>query len=489
VNRTGLRTWHLLALLIAGHAPLMLLWSIVPQAFGQANMVAAPLIFALAGLILLAYVLGYSGLGRRIRHPGGLYVQVSQGLGRPAGLGAAALIFVSYIGVSGGLFGLVLVDFRSLVASAFGVQVPNLPALVLGVAAVIAGSLMPLRMVARVLAVIVVEQAVSVLWFDYTAFSHPAGGGTRSLAALDPGWLLSGSFAVALVFAVSSFAGSELGTVYSTETADQGRSLPRATFVSYGVTTILLVISALAVSVNVGPEQTPAAAAQSPDLVAGVAVRLAPSGSGTMVVNLLLLNLLIGAVATGVTLNNAAARLLGGLSQDGLLPRTFAMRPGRPARAAVLVQPIVGGTAALAGLSTATGVLPNWVITAGTLGVIGSLALASAATALWFLRGEADEGGFFGWEGQVAAGVTSVVTTGGLFLYGVFRLRKVVPGAPEYAGWLVGAVLIGAFLAGLAVGLWLRLNRPAGYARIGGGKGNLADVPVAPQRHRHARQY
>src|SRR5690348_9591720 len=92
-------TPQLVAVLLSVHPPLSLLWVLVPAAFSFGQVVATPLVFALSGLILLGFVLGYGGLGRRIRHPGGLYVQVACGLGRSVGLGTAGLLFLSYLGL------------------------------------------------------------------------------------------------------------------------------------------------------------------------------------------------------------------------------------------------------------------------------------------------------------------------------------------------------------------------------------------------------
>jgi amino acid transporter len=238
----GLRTRHLVGLLIATHTPVTLLWVVVPIAFSS-GVVATPLIFALAGLILLGFVLGYSGLGRRIRHPGGLYVQVAKGLGRPAGLGAAGLLFVGYIGLVVGLYGLSARTLKELVAAIFHVNMPSSLALVVFVVAVLGISRLKLLTLSRVMILVVGVQILSVLWFAYAVLDKPASGQV-SYAAVDPGWLLSGSFGVVMVFACTAFIGSEGASGYSDELEDPQRSVPRATYVSYTVTTAVLVIGA-----------------------------------------------------------------------------------------------------------------------------------------------------------------------------------------------------------------------------------------------------
>ncbi|MFG1924537.1 APC family permease [Cryptosporangium sp. NPDC048952] len=464
----------------------MLLWSVMPAAWSYGRVVATPLIFLLAGVILLGYVVGYRGLGRQIRHPGGLYVQVTFGLGRVVGLGTAALVFVAYLGIAAGFYGFLARVLQALVASVFGVDLAPTVALLIGLAVILAAIRLSLRAIAWIAIVVAIEQTVGVLWFDLVALRNPAGGGSVSFQSLDPAWLLSGSFAVALVFAVTAFVGSEVGTSYSTELADPARSVPKATSLSYGLTTLVLVFSAWAVSVAAGAENAAASPADGVTLVPALVVQFAGVGTQSLVLDLVLTNLVIGLFVTAIVINNAASRQLAGLARDGVLPPVFRVeRPGeQPPVPARLVQPVVGGLVALAASFSETGVLAQWLIVAAGLSIVGSLTLASAATALWFMRGEADEGGFFGWEGQVVAGVSAVFLTGGLFLYGVLRLRTVVPGAPAYAAWLVPALIAVVFCAGALYALTLRSSRPTVYAAIG--KGIATAVPPPPVQPRPA---
>ncbi|MFI5957359.1 APC family permease [Cryptosporangium sp. NPDC051539] len=461
-----LRARHLAVLLIAAHAPLTLLWAVVPTTFASSGVVATPLVFAIAGIILVGFVVGYSGLGRRIRHPGGLYVVVVQGLGRPAGLGAAILQFLGYIGLLAGFYGQSALTLKVLMVDVVGVDPPTGFLVSFWVGAVLALSQLSLRTTARLGASVLALQALVLLWFLVAAVSRPLDG-TLSVSALDTGGLLSGSFGVALVLAVVAFVGSEGATAYTTELADPYRAVPRATYFSYLVITLVLVVGAWATAVVVGAET--AAATPTGASLPEVLARLVGPESANAAIDLGRLNLCIGLLMTAVVLNNAAARQIAGLGRDGLLPvglapETAAQRPPAPA---TLIQPALSGVIAVAATFTAGTVLPLWLGIASGLAIVGVLTLASASSALWFLRGEADESGFFGWEGQVIAGLFSIVTTGGVFLFGVFGVRQVAPGAPEGASWLV-ALLVGVvFLTGVVVALGLRVSRPTIYASIG----------------------
>ena len=482
-HSAGLRTHHLVVLLIAAHTPVTLLWTVVPIAFGLSGVVATPLIFALAGLILLGFVLGYSGLGRRIRHPGGLYVLVTRGLGRPIGLGAATVQLLGYLGVVSGLYGLTGRMLKQLVLDVFGVDLPMSLTVVFWAVAVLCLSQIPLRYAVRLLTVVVGVQLFTVLWFAFAAVGKPINGDV-SFAALDPGWLLSGSFGIALVFAVTAFIGSEGGAAYSDELADPQRSIPLATYLSYAVTTVVLVVSAWAVTVVVGAEQ---AATPTGSFLPSVLAHMVNRDSMGAVVDFAMLNLCIGLLATSMTMNNATSRQIAGLARDGVLPASLApKRAGAPPPAqATIVQPVVSGLIALAATFSVSASIPLWLAVTAGLGITGVLMLASASTAVWFLRGEADEGGFFGWEGQVIAGLLSVGSTGGVFFYGVMRIREVAPGAPPAAGWMVGSLIAVVFSAGMIWAFVLRANRPSAYAAIGGMAVNRnrpvpAPMPPAP---------
>lgn len=481
-----LRTYHLVGLLIAAHTPLAALWAVIPGAFVYGQVVATPLMFLLAGLILLAFVLGYSGLGRRIRHRGGLYVQVVQGLGRPVGLGVAALVFVAYVGVAVALYGFLGAMVSYLAGSVLHVTISVRVSIILSALAILGLSLVPLKILARALLVVVVEQIFSLLWFDLSAVHHPAGGHV-SYAAVDPAWILSGSFGIGLVFAVTAFIGSEAGTTYSEDLERPERSIPVANYISYAVYTAVLVVSGWAVSVMAGGEEAPTQAAQlGGGFVTSLVFRIAGPGNGTLVANLLIMNLIVGLLATGITLNSMTARLATGLARDGVLPAAFGIREfGRLARPAVAAQPVIAGIAAFIATYSPSGGLAFWLVIGSELIVTGVLTLASASSALWFLRGEADEGGFFGWEGQVIAGFVSVVTTGTLFVYGVTHIRVVAPGSPPVAGWLVGVLIALVFGFGFVAALVLRSSRPDIYAAIGAGQALTPELDPVPVHHHH----
>lgn len=464
----GLRTRDLVGLLATAHSPLTALWLVIPAAIVSGQVIASPLIFLIAGLIMLVFVLGYGGLARRMRHSGGLYVQVMQGLGRPLGVGAAAVTILGYLLVLAGLYSATAALLKALVLDVTKIDLPLALVVILSVLTVLAASRLSIRTTARIASFIAVEQIAVILWLDTAAIRKPAGGHV-SFTSLDPAWILTGSFAAALVYSITAFVGSEAAGAYSGELRDPRRSIPTATYLGYALTTAVLVISGWAVSVAVGPQDLPLrVVSQGGAFVPGLIYQL--TGGSKAVSDLLLGNLVLAIIASGLMFNHASARLLSGLARDRLLPAAFAVRRrGLPPRAmTIAIQPLAAGAIALIAVwATPDGVVPGWMVIGGSLGISGVLTLVSASAAVWFLRGEADEGGFFGWEGQVIAGLLSTLSLGLIFLYGVTHVRSVIPSAPARAGWLVGTAIATVFAMGVVWALTLKAKRRDLYDAIG----------------------
>ncbi|GAA3382581.1 APC family permease [Cryptosporangium minutisporangium] len=463
-----LRTGHLLIFLLVTHTPLTVLWGAVPEAYRSGQVEATPLVFAFAGVILLGFVFGYSGLAKRLRHPGGVYVQVAHGLGRPIGIGAGAVILVAYIGLMAALYSFFAGVLNGLAQSLFDVEVP----IGIGIAlCALAGALLSrlrARQLVPIFSVILAIQLVTVIVTMVAAFSSPAGG-TVSYQSLEPGGLLTGSFGVTLVLALMASAGTETAANYTAELANPVRSLPRATYLSYAVTTAVGVAGALAVSALVGPTNATAIAQQAgPALFPVLVAQVVGVEHAVMVTNILMAVLLTGIFGATVGLQGALVRQLAGLARDGVLPPAL-IRPNARGRRPILLNiahPLISGLVALV-FADETGALKTWVTIGATLGLFGMLMLASLSATVWFLRGEADEAGFFGWEGQVVAAAFSAVTLFLVVVYGLTHVPELDTSDTSGATWLVLAMILVPFVLAVIAALIIRETRPEVYARIG----------------------
>lgn len=492
-GRRPLAVRHLTLLLVMTHAPLLLIWSTVSGSYQIGGVVATPLVFLLAGLLMLVVALGYGGMARRIQHRGGLYAFVAQGLGRTPALITCAILAASYVAVTGVVLVYAGQSFAQLGALLFG----NRPPLIAGVfagAGLAAGlCLLPLRTMLRVLAALAVVQLAAIVWLDVTALGQPAGG-TVTGASLEPGWLLTGSFGLALCLSMTSYIGSETGSSYARDVERPGRTLPIATLLGYALTTIVLVVSGWALSTATGAEQAvllaQLSAADAKGLsdttsfvLAVVSGLVAPQHLETAA-ELLLGALFLGVVSSMAALHSGLARQFGALAAEGALPRSFAPRrsPATAARGGSAL-PVHGAAppaaANLVGLALSVVVAMAAILTddrgvglalavTGGLGVLAALCLASLATATWFLRRDDVESGFFGWEGQVTAAAVGAIVTACVFVFGCFRLPAVLD---EYGdvvpGWFPLAYLGAATVVGVVWVTVLRTARPNAWQNLG----------------------
>jgi len=478
------------------HAPLVMLWGIMPTTYQFSGVVATPLVFGIGGFALVVFSIAFGGLSRRIRHSGGLYAFVTAGLGPTIGLGGAVLAISSYSLLLGGVLVLLAGVLTTFVDGVFGIHIALQVSVVLAVAAVVALGRLQARTLARVYLVLAASQVIAVLWIDYGAVTTPEGG-QISFDAIDPTWLLGGSFSLALCFALTSFVGSETGATYADEVIEPRRTVPRATIISYAIAAIVLLVSGWAISVATGPENAVSITQGSYEsqtggngqpLVLVVVERLVAPEHVLTLVHLLTGALVLGALGASTSIHHSVARQVASLARDGVLPPALAVRRngGTPVHAAWFAVVIAGPMALIAVSVDNTSVaLVGGIL--GGLGIIAVLALTSLAAIVYFLRGaEEDDTGFLGWEGNLVAATFALVVTGFVFVYALIRLPTVLADVAPAVSWMFPLALGGTFAAGVVWALVLRATRPGALATIGrsepAGQPARSDPPSRPNR-------
>jgi amino acid transporter len=474
------------------HAPLVMLWGIMPTTYQFSGVVATPLVFGLAGVTLMVFAVGIGGMARRIRHSGGLYAFVAHGLGPTMGLSVAVLAVLSYSVLMGGVLVLLAGTLTSFVASITSTQLPLTLSVVIAVAAVLVLGRLRLRTLCRVYVALAASQVLAVLWIDLGAVGNPDSG-RISYAAINPTWLLGGSVSLALCFALTSFMGSETAATYTDEVAAPERTVPRATFLSYAIAAVVLTVSGWAISVATGPENAVSITQGSYEsstggngqpLVLVVVARLVGPEHVSLVAKLLTGALLLGGLGAATSIHHAVARQVAGLARDGVLPQWLRpRREGGPRVRAGLLAPLIAAPVALIAVSVENKSVALIVGVIGGLGITGAITLTSLSAVVFFLRGaEEDETGFLGWEGRVVAASFAMVVTGFAFVYALFRLPDVLAPVAPAASWLFPVSLGGAFAAGLIWAFVLRSTRPHLLARVG--RSEPTEITAGPPRAR-----
>ncbi|SHN46666.1 APC family permease [Cryptosporangium aurantiacum] len=461
-------TLHLVVLLAMAHAPFVPLYGFLPTIYQYSGSVAVPLVLAFGGIVMVVFSAAHAGMARRVPHGGGLHALVTAGLGPVAGLGAAALALVSYLAFLAGVLVFFGGALRGLVFALVDVDTPLWCSVVAAAVLVAATTRLPLRHVVGLLAVLGVVQVLAVVWLDVEALANPAGG-TVSFAGLDPASLLTGSFTLATCLALTAFVGTEVGLAYRDEADEPARTVPRATTIAYALVTVVLVVSATAISVALGPEDVIAMAqgsyqsltgTGSQPLIVEVVLRIVDPSSVGAVTDLLTALLAAGGLAVGVTFAHAIARQVAALARDGALPAPLAHRAtdGRPTRAA-LIGPVLSGVAALAAVTSDSSWMALFQGMIGGLGVTLLIALTALAIVVWFLRRDEEDTGFLGWETPVVAGAFTLVVTGFVYVYSLIRLPDVLGDDGAIARWLFPLTTLGALAAGLVWGATSRVRQ------------------------------
>ena len=87
-------------LVVAAAAPMASMVGIVPLAFVLGAGAATPAAFAICGLILICFSVGYAAMRGRTAESGGFYPYVARGLGRPPAVAAALVAVIAYNAVA-----------------------------------------------------------------------------------------------------------------------------------------------------------------------------------------------------------------------------------------------------------------------------------------------------------------------------------------------------------------------------------------------------
>lgn len=461
---------------IAGAAPLTVILGAVTTIYAVIGSTAVPLSYLVAALILSVFTVGFVTMSRHIVNSGAFYSYISQGLGRPVGVGAAFIALPAYSMMQIGLFGLFGVVGSGLLASV-GVTVAWYVCALAAWLLVAVLGLLWVDLSGRVLALLLVCEITIVLVYDAVMIANPAGG-TVSFATLSPANMLSPQAAAMLVLAIAGFVGFEATVVLSEEAKDPKRTVARATHWAVLIPGLLCGLSAWAMSVAAGPDHVvEAAKAQKTNLVFALVAPHAPA----IVVQIGYVLFLTSVFAALLAFHAAVARYQFALGREGILPSAWGRtqpRTGAPLLGSV-TQSVLALAVLLAYAYTHADPLVYlfaWLTVVGGLGVLILMWCASAAVVAFFIRHPRRENA---WHARIAPSIAFLLLTGVLAatVVGLGDMLQVGPDSP--LRWLIPPSYAAIAVLGIVWGLITRFSRPQVYASIGRGGGTRM-APPAP---------
>ncbi|MEU2750899.1 APC family permease [Streptomyces collinus] len=467
-----LGTGGLLLSVLAATAPLMVVAGVMPTTFAVMGIVGQPLLFVVLGVVLILFSVGYAEMSRHVHNAGAFYAYISRGLGGTAGAGAALVALVAYNALQVGIYGIFGFEVSGLLATYADVQIAWwIPALVAALAVGLLGWL-KIDVNARVLGVLLVIEVLLVVIFDIAALADPGKEGL-SLHAFNPDTLTGAGVGTALCFCIAAFLGFEQAPVYAEETSRPHVLVPRVMFLAVAGVAVFFALSSWALTVATGPT---AIVGTSQKQSAGLLFFLTESRLGGTFTDVLHVLFVTGMFAALLSFHNVVARYAFAMGREGLLPAAFGRTSGSSGAPGTgsLLQTVVAVVVVVAfaiaddkpaGDPTAPVLqLFTWFGNIGALGVIVLMAAASLSVVVFFVRRGA--AGTQAWRlvTSALAGIALLVIAG----YTVKDFEVLVGAGPDSSlSWVLPGIIGLAALAGVALGLVLRVRAPEKHARIG----------------------
>ena len=459
---------------ITAAAPLTVVAGTLATAYAVTGNLGLPAAFAVVGLELLVFSVGYVTMSRHLPHAGAFYAYASHGLGRTAGVSTAWVALAAYNMIQVSLYGAIGAAVSPLAMDWFGVDLPWWVFAVVAWAVIALLGVLRIDLNGGVLAVLLLAEITLIVVFDGSYLLHPAHGMSWG------SWSVSELFApgVGAIIAISmlGFVGFESAVVFAEESRNPARTIPRTTYLSVVLIAVLYGVSSWAMAVAAGPAQiADAATKQGPDLVFNLASAHLGGGAATLGHVLFATSI----VAAGISFHNTIARYMFALGRERVLPAAFGRTSasGSP-RVGSIAQSAIGLTVivvyAVGGWDPVIKLFYT-ASTSGALGVLLLLVFAGLAVLRFFAH---DRRGEDTWHTLTAPALALVGLSVMLVL--VLANFATLLGVPETdpLRWGIPAVFAVTALIGAGYGLWLKALRPETFAAIGMGAKAALVPPV-----------
>lgn len=397
--RGQLSTLPLVFMIIAASAPLTVFAGGTPTNYAVSELLGVPLAYLALGLILAFFAVGYGRMASQIHNAGAFYVYIARGLGLRQGIGGAIVALVSYNLMQIGLYG--LFGFSAAHALAATLDI-DLPWWLCGGAAWLLVAILGIRNIdlsAKVLGIVVLTEFLVVSAASIYALVQAPEGITSD------GWQPQNFFApgigILLSFSMAAFMGFESGAIYSEETKQPERTVPRATYIAIAAIAVFYAVSAWALQISTGPSSIINQSQEfGPDLVFVWLAEVSPAAANTAHI-LFVVSLLAALIA----FHNASARYFFSLGRSTVLPEILAKtgKTGAPLAGSLVQSALsvsVVGVFAIVGQGSELGelfpvmTLFTWFTNTAALGLTFMITITSVAVCVWTNR-EHKEYSFF----------------------------------------------------------------------------------------------
>jgi amino acid transporter len=484
--RGSIRFFHIILMVTAAAAPLVVASAYIPISISAGGGKATAFIYLATTVILVIFTVGYAEMAKRITAAGAFYTYTTQGLGKPAGLAGGFSILASYSMIAPAILGGFGFYASQLIDEYLHVHVAWYWCALAGLALQVLISYFRVTVTARLLGVLLTVEVVVILVISFATIGQ--GGAQGQDASLFSPSVLGSAPAVGIGFFLAfwSWIGFETTAIYSEETADPKKSVPRATYIAVITLGVFYCLTAYAGLIGFGSRAEKVATATTSNYF----FQLSDVYTAHFVHVLMNFLVVSSFFACSFAFHNNAARYLFSLGRDRILPKSLGNthHAQKSPYVAIAVQ---GSIAALTVIIfAAAGAQPllqlgTWLPIFCTLGVIVVQFMVSLGVI-----------GYFNKVGRATIGerlrtiVAPVIGALAMAVVIVLLIKNItfLAGSDSLVVSLIPAYLAVILAAGFGYALWLRQNAPERYQRIGmlrddefePGFGNLDDMIEPP---------
>lgn len=454
---------HIVFFVVAAAAPLTAVVGATPPAFALGNGAGVPGAFVLAGLLYLIFSVGFTAMSRYTGGAGAFYTYITQGIGKPAGVGGAFIALLTYSAVQIGIYALFGV-FTSGALVRAGI---DLPWWVWSLAALVLVHLAGQRNIAfsgRILGVCMLAEITMLFLLNIGIVL--AGGGPEGISASSfmPETVFTTGLGVSLVFVVGSFIGFEATAIFAEEAKQPEKTIPRATYIAVLLISVFYAFSSWAIVQYYGPSNVQQAATASFD---NFYFDAAAAVLGPWSVNVISFLLIASLFACVLSLHNTLNRYFFALGREGVAARALGkVHPvhGSPYVAGMLQSALAAGAIAAFALAQQhpVAVVFSYMSALTVIGILSVQAIVCVAIIMFFKK---DRRGYGAWQTVIAPSIAFIGLIVALFL--VISNLELLAGTSNLVvdSFPLLVALTGLF--GVAYALSIRRSDRARYDSLG----------------------
>ena len=195
------------------------------------------------GIVLLLFSVGYATMSHYVTNTGAFFAYVGRGLGIVPGVGSAAVSVLAYLAVQWAVIGFIAFQMKLQFDAKFGIVLEWWIYAIVIIIIVFVLSALSVDIGAKFLGVLLTIELISLVVVGFAAIVDGGPEGPDFAASFSPSAVLAGGLTggagVAFAFALASFIGFEATAIYGEESRDPKKTVPRATYISVVLITVI----------------------------------------------------------------------------------------------------------------------------------------------------------------------------------------------------------------------------------------------------------